>query len=158
MGTLIVHRLINDRDREVVERAAGEIDRSAAEFLPTLGPGEAIIIGVDIPVPMAIQVQAPNAKPDSQGPNYQVYWSLPVEISASNKFNSLYGILDIQEFENADYDLPDGESKHGMTCQLRLVDQSLVTVGCGAVFCSVGCNWEVIDIFDFCELITIRRA
>ena len=75
MGTLIVHRLINDRDREVVERAAGDIDRSAADFLPTLGPGEAIIIGVDIPVPMAIQVQAPIAKPDSQGPNYQVYWS-----------------------------------------------------------------------------------
>ena len=33
MGTLIVHRLINDKDREVVERASGDIDRSAAAFL-----------------------------------------------------------------------------------------------------------------------------
>jgi len=40
MGTLVVHRLINDRDREVVERASGEIDKSAAEFLPTLAPGK----------------------------------------------------------------------------------------------------------------------
>jgi DNA helicase HerA-like ATPase len=158
MGTLIVHRLINDRDREVVERAAGEIDRSAAEFLPTLGPGEAIIIGVDIPVPMAIQVQAPTAKPDSQGPNYQVYWSLPVEISASTTLKSLYGILSIQEFENSDYDLPEGESANGMTCQLQLVDQSLVIVGYGAVFWSVGCNWEVVEIDEVFESITIKRA
>lgn len=32
-GTLVVHRLTNDRDREVVERACGEIDRSASSFL-----------------------------------------------------------------------------------------------------------------------------
>lgn len=36
MGTLVVHRLTNDRDREVVERACGEIDRSASSFLPNL--------------------------------------------------------------------------------------------------------------------------
>ena len=36
MGTLIVHRLTNDRDREVVERACGEIDRAASAFLPNL--------------------------------------------------------------------------------------------------------------------------
>jgi DNA helicase HerA-like ATPase len=40
MGTLIVHRLTNDRDREVVERACGEIDRSASAFLPNLRPGD----------------------------------------------------------------------------------------------------------------------
>ena len=51
MGTLVVHRLIDDKDREVVERASGEIDRSAAEFLPTLGPGQAVIIGVDFQFP-----------------------------------------------------------------------------------------------------------
>lgn len=51
MGTLIVHRLTNDRDRDVVERACGEIDRSASAFLPNLKPGEAAIIGVDFPIP-----------------------------------------------------------------------------------------------------------
>lgn len=77
MGTLIVHRLINDRDREVVERASGEIDRSAAEFLPTLAPGQAVLIGVDFPIPLTIQMSKPTAEPDSRGPEYQECWSRP---------------------------------------------------------------------------------
>jgi DNA helicase HerA-like ATPase len=78
MGTLIVHRLINDRDREVVERAAGEIDRSAAAFLPTLGPGEAAVIGVDFPMPLTMQMQKPSKKhePSSSGPGFQECWKV----------------------------------------------------------------------------------
>jgi uncharacterized protein len=74
MGTLIVHRLINDLDRQTVERASGDLDRSAAAFLPTLAPGEAAIIGVDFPIPLTVSIAPPAAEPDSQGPNYQVYW------------------------------------------------------------------------------------
>jgi hypothetical protein len=74
MGTLIVHRLINDRDREVVERASGDIDKSAAEFLPTLAPGQAVIIGVDFPIPLTVQIRRPQAVPDSKGPDYQQHW------------------------------------------------------------------------------------
>lgn len=74
MGTLIVHRLTNDRDREVVERACGEIDRSASAFLPNLEPGEAAIIGVDFPIPLTIQIEEPTQKPESKGPNYQEFW------------------------------------------------------------------------------------
>lgn len=74
MGTLLVHRLTNDRDRDIVERACGEIDHSASSFLPNLKPGEAAIIGVDFPIPLTIQVFAPNAKPMSDGPNYQNHW------------------------------------------------------------------------------------
>ena len=86
MGTLIVHRLINDRDREVVERASGDIDRSAAAFLPTLAPGQAVIIGVDFAIPLTIQVSAPDKKPDSRGPDYQSCWAraAAVETSGSN--------------------------------------------------------------------------
>ncbi|HKO46260.1 MAG TPA: ATP-binding protein, partial [Polyangiaceae bacterium] len=74
MGTLIVHRLTNDRDRDVVERACGEIDRSASAFLPNLKPGEAAVIGVDFPIPMTIQVEPPKVRPVSDGPNYQRSW------------------------------------------------------------------------------------
>ena len=74
MGTLLVHRLINDKDREVVERASGDIDRSAAAFLPTLGPGQAVIIGVDFAIPLTVQVVKPTNPPDSKGPNYQCHW------------------------------------------------------------------------------------
>jgi DNA helicase HerA-like ATPase len=75
MGTLIVHRLTNDKDREIVERASGEIDRSAAAFLPTLSPGQAIIIGVDFPMPLTIQIEKPTQRPDSRGPDYQKHWA-----------------------------------------------------------------------------------
>lgn len=75
MGTLVVHRLTNDRDRDVVERACGEIDRSASSFLPNLKPGEAVIIGADFPIPITIQISPPEAQPKSDGPNYQKCWN-----------------------------------------------------------------------------------
>lgn len=76
IGTLVVHRLTNDRDREVVERASGEIDRSAAAFLPTLAPGQAILVGVDFPIPLIVRVSEPASKPDSKGPDYQTHWKV----------------------------------------------------------------------------------
>ncbi len=76
MGTLIVHRLTNDRDREVVERACGEIDRAASAFLPNLRPGEAAIIGTDFPIPLTIQIREPGTKPRSDGPKYQEHWAV----------------------------------------------------------------------------------
>lgn len=74
IGTLIVHRLTNDRDREVVEKACGEIDKSASSFLPNLKPGEAAIIGSDFPIPLTIQFDEPRIRPLSDGPNYQDSW------------------------------------------------------------------------------------
>lgn len=76
MGTLIVHRLINDKDREVVERAAGEIDRSAAEFLPSLSPGQAAVIGVDFPIPITLDILPPVQHPLSHGADFQKNWKL----------------------------------------------------------------------------------
>ncbi|BCE01677.1 ATP-binding protein [Marinicellulosiphila megalodicopiae] len=74
MGTLLVHRLTNDRDREVVERACGEIDRSSASFLPNLKQGEVALIGVDFPIPMTIQMDKPLNPPESDGPSFQKIW------------------------------------------------------------------------------------
>lgn len=75
IGTLVVHRLTNDRDRDVVERACGEIDKAASAFLPNLKPGEAAVIGADFPIPLTIQVLPPASKPFSDGPNFQSRWS-----------------------------------------------------------------------------------
>lgn len=157
MGTLVVHRLINDRDREVVERAAGEIDRSAAAFLPTLGPGEAIVIGVDISVPMAIQVRKPTARPDSQGPNYQVFWSYPKTISASSLPNKEFGIVGMSQFEEREYELPNGDVVDGVTCLLQFEDTSF-EVGEGTVLLCGNFEWEVTAIDDFDESITVKRV
>lgn len=75
MGTMIIHRLVNDRDRAIVERASAEIDRASAAAVPSLTPGEAVIVGVDFPVPLTIKVKAPRNPPDSSGPNYQKFWA-----------------------------------------------------------------------------------
>lgn len=74
MGTLLVHRLTNHQDRQIIERAAGDIDRSAVDFLPSLAQGQAVLLGVDYPIPLTIQVSAPSAKPDSRGPDFQTHW------------------------------------------------------------------------------------
>jgi hypothetical protein len=74
MGTLIVHRLINANDREVVEKASGDLDKAAAKFLPALAPGEALIVGVGFPMPLAIQIAPPIDKPKSEGAQYQECW------------------------------------------------------------------------------------
>lgn len=76
VGTLVVHRLTNEQDRKVVENASGEIDRSASAFLPTLGPGEALVVGVDFPVPLTVQIKPPKHEPQSKGADYQGHWSL----------------------------------------------------------------------------------
>jgi hypothetical protein len=74
MGTLVVHRLTNDLDRQVVERACGEIDRAASAFLPNLQPGEAAIIGTDFPIPLTVRISSPNYRPISDGPDFQTHW------------------------------------------------------------------------------------
>jgi len=76
LGTLIVHRLTNDKDREVVERACGETDRAASAFLPNLLPGEAVIIGTDFPIPLTIQITPPVTRPQSDGPDFQEKWAI----------------------------------------------------------------------------------
>lgn len=76
LGTLFVHRLTNERDRETIERACGDLDRSAAAFIPSLSQGEAIVLGPDLPAPLPIQITPPDktAQPISRGPDYQRAW------------------------------------------------------------------------------------
>jgi hypothetical protein len=83
LGTLIVHRLTNDHDRDTVEKACGDLDRDAAMFIPTLAPGEAIIIGPDIPAPVPLLITRPAKPPNSKGPPFKQYWAS--RASAKNK-------------------------------------------------------------------------
>lgn len=79
MGTYLVHRLTNPEDRELIEKAAGDLDRSAASFIPTLAAGQAILIGIDFPIPVTLQMLEPTNKPASFGPKYQEHWAPPSE-------------------------------------------------------------------------------
>ena len=70
-----MHRLVNDSDRSVVERASGDIQASSLALLPSLAPGEAVVFGVDYPVPLTVHMLPPEDKPDSRGPDYQAFWT-----------------------------------------------------------------------------------
>lgn len=68
MGTFIVHRLINEQDKKSIENAAASANRSALSFLPTLGEGEALLVGVDFPMPLLLKINVPKKQPISDTP------------------------------------------------------------------------------------------
>lgn len=68
MGAFIVHRLINDLDKKAVENAASSANKSALNFLPTMGAGEALLIGVDFPMPLLMKITPPVKTPCSETP------------------------------------------------------------------------------------------
>lgn len=68
MGSFIVHRLINDQDRKVVEAACSSASYSSLAYLPTLGPGEALVTGVDFPMPLLLKIDRPRIPPKSDTP------------------------------------------------------------------------------------------
>lgn len=70
VGMTIVHRLADGRDRQRVEQAAAELDHSATRLLPGLVPGEALLMGVDFPVPVSVRINRPASPPNSDGPRY----------------------------------------------------------------------------------------
>lgn len=76
LGTMFVHRLTNERDRETIEKACGDLDKSAAAFIPALVQGEAIVVGPDLPAPLPLMMTVPEKgqQPESHGPRYQKFW------------------------------------------------------------------------------------
>lgn len=68
MGTFIVHRLINEKDKQAIENAASSANRNSLSFLPILGEGEALLVGVDFPMPLLLKIGEPNRKPNSKTP------------------------------------------------------------------------------------------
>ena len=69
MGTFIAHRLINEQDRKAIENACSSANRNSLAFLPALGAGEALLIGVDFPMPLTLKIEKPLMPPNSQTPS-----------------------------------------------------------------------------------------
>src|SRR5260370_39058836 len=74
MGTLIIHRFRNDRDRDLVERASSDADRSAMTFVPELGDGQAELVAVAFPISVPVPVANPTQTPHSRGTAYRTAW------------------------------------------------------------------------------------
>ncbi len=74
VGTFVAHRLVNDQDRATIERASGTCNQNLLAHLPSLGPGEAFILGIDFSTPLRVRMIAPVNAPFSRGPDYQGQW------------------------------------------------------------------------------------
>jgi hypothetical protein len=70
VGTFIVHRLINHFDKESIANASSSANKSSLDFLPVLGAGEAILMGVDFPMPLMMKFDKPIITPDSSTPDF----------------------------------------------------------------------------------------
>jgi len=68
IGTFIAHRLINYQDKEAIANACSSANRDTLAFLPVLGSGEAILMGVDFPMPVMLKIKKPHIVPDSETP------------------------------------------------------------------------------------------
>ena len=73
MGTFLVHRLINYNDKEAIKQSCATANSSTLSYLPVLGEGEAILTGVDFPMPLLLKVNPPTEKPDSETPQFRNY-------------------------------------------------------------------------------------
>ena len=71
MGTFLVHRLINYKDKEAVESACSTANKSTLAYLPVLGAGEVILMGVDFPMPVMLKVDLPQVEPNSHTPQFK---------------------------------------------------------------------------------------
>src|SRR5690606_6992901 len=69
MGTFIVHRLINHNDKEAISNACSSANKNTLDFLPILGEGEAVLTGVDFPMPIIMKFDLPANEPNSKTPN-----------------------------------------------------------------------------------------
>ena len=71
MGTFIVHRLINEQDKKAVDSAASSANKNSLAYLPILGEGEALLVGVDFPMPLTLKINEPEHKPNSNTPKFK---------------------------------------------------------------------------------------
>lgn len=113
IGSLIVHRLTNYHDQEVVKRAVGTMDQRSASFLPTLSQGEALLLGIDFPFPMTVKMKKPTIKPTSKSAEYSVAWQRKFVVKS--RIAEYLEIPDeyVEEFDSLDIDYSSGEGSTG---------------------------------------------
>lgn len=70
MGSFLVHRLINYNDKEAIRQACSTANNSVLSYMPILSEGEAILTGVDFPMPLLVKITPPIKKPDSKTPEF----------------------------------------------------------------------------------------
>ena len=57
--------------KEAIANACSSANRDTLAFLPILGSGEAILMGVDFPMPVMLKVDLPKIEPNSSTPLFK---------------------------------------------------------------------------------------
>lgn len=75
-GTIVTLRLTSERDQEFVRRILPEGSNGMLGQLPTLGTGEAVVVGEAAPLPMQIAFEnlPPERQPNSGTPSFAKAW------------------------------------------------------------------------------------
>ena len=70
IGTFVTHRLINQRDKEIVMHSLPLSNRDIINYLPALGQGESIISSNELKDVLFAKIKRPRIEPDSNTPVY----------------------------------------------------------------------------------------
>ena len=74
IGCVVVHRLTEPEDLEILGSAAGRRDVGAAAYVPTLAPGHCLVQGVALPFPVVVNVHPPSSIPAFSGSEFSLLW------------------------------------------------------------------------------------
>lgn len=77
IGSFITHRLINQKDKEIILHSLPTMSKDIINYLPTLGKGEAIISSCELSDNLYIKINPPFVKPNSDTPKYSRYKDIP---------------------------------------------------------------------------------
>ncbi|WP_181898724.1 ATP-binding protein [Halobacillus trueperi] len=71
IGTFIVHRIINQRDKEIIQNSLPVSNQDIVSSLSELGQGEILLSSIDIKQPLMLKVAKPKYVPDSNTPIFK---------------------------------------------------------------------------------------
>lgn len=75
-NTFLLHRIVNDRDQELVQRLVPDNLGGLLKELPTLPTRQAILLGWATPVPVLVEIRdlPKGQRPDSEDPRFWASW------------------------------------------------------------------------------------
>jgi len=78
-STFICLRLSNPDDQAYIKNLVPESQRDLIDILTSLGTGEAMAMGMAVPLPTRVQFHAPDPVPNSQDVDFHAHWTVGIE-------------------------------------------------------------------------------
>lgn len=73
-----LHRLVNDRDLQMINNTINSLDRVSRHFIPTLAPGQCVVTGTAFELPVLVQIEqlSVEERPASDDADLERIWLL----------------------------------------------------------------------------------